>query len=203
MRTLRAVFEPMADACRTRLGFSPSDIPSIVLAAHAILQTRALPEITRLVAAARDGDQAALNELGATGRTWFTFSAQELAMHSGLSAGEVLAMLEALSCRFGCQPGFRRPVEENKFRRRPIIALGNDTFFFVQIWSPLHEYVPWFFALVRDYGEPTLEHQFIRSRDNAAEQLSREAFTAVFENDGLNWPHCDGLNWPHLRPIVA
>ncbi len=51
-------------------------------------------------------------------------------------------MLEALSCRFGCQPDFRSPNDVNEYRRRPLIALDDGFYFFARIWAPLQEYGP-------------------------------------------------------------
>jgi hypothetical protein len=197
-RAISAVFAPIRGSCRARLGFDPTNMAHVIRAAHQAVQERARPvmrESTRIYGINPDEAGRLLQE---SSREWFLFAVDELAHRSGLPVAEVSAMLDALASRFGCQPDFRVPSQYNIARRRPFLKLGPDEYLMVMLWSPLHEFVPWFLGLTRERGDTALEHQFTKSRDLATERLARESLAAVFGTSRVAGPldYCDATDGP-------
>ena len=185
---VRRIFEPLKDDCLEALGFAPADLPAVVWAAHALIQERArepLDDIRRRMALLppnmNDGPKwQLLTELRESNKEWLVFSPGELASTTGIPVDEVGAMLAALSCRFGCQPDFLRPGDENRIRRWPAIALPGERFLIPSVWTPLQQFVPWFLSIANRDEHERLRNRFLKQRDRAAEKLVTERLEAIF-----------------------
>ncbi len=153
------------------------------------------------LAQGRDPDELGEAEISAINSEAFRglleFVPEQIADEAGLEAAEVQAALEALSTPFGEVPADLYPKGENRFRRFPVIPLGEDEFFFPSLWIPFREFVPWFLDFVRSEGHDRLADRFLRARDAAAERLTREALARVFGAEAVLGPldyQADGVD---------
>lgn len=200
-RMLERVFAPIANDCRAELGFNPADLPALVRGCWRAAQEpfqEALDRVAHELDAGK-GELATYSDeefaaaasayaIQEIARSTFIWTPAEVAEASGIAESEAAAALAALSCRWGCQPNYGRPTDMNRFRRFPLVDLGEDGYFFPLVWNPLHEAVPWFLTLVRERGFSKLEKRFLKTRDDAAEALTREALAGVFGPDRVLGP---------------
>ncbi|HEY6730340.1 MAG TPA: hypothetical protein VI039_04860 [Solirubrobacterales bacterium] len=192
VRMLDTLFEPLDEVCRKEIGFTPTVLPKIVFACHGELQRRYTRVRALLTPFARAPEEFSPSEISAifseAHAGLFEYQSAEIAARACLPESEVRAALFALSSSFGDLPADLRPNAPNRMRRFPVIPIGEDTWFFSQQWSPLHDVVPWFFEFVRAEEKPKLEKRFLRCRDHAAEELTRNAMARIFGEDAVYGP---------------
>jgi hypothetical protein len=192
---IEAVYADLREPCFNHLGFNPADLPRLVRACHGLIQQRfwqALetvsgrssgPQVDSYAAA-----QRTLAVLAAASEDLLVFEPTELADQTGLPETELQAMLEALSTEVGCQRDYRRPIDDNRLWRYPVVTLGDGRFFFSYVWTPLHEAVPWFLDLARTRNLGDLERRFLSARDRVAESLTKSELAAVFGLERVHGP---------------
>lgn len=203
-RMIAAVFEPLRSECFSTLGFSPADLPKLARsifiegnrrfqqAMQAAQRGHGKKRASRAVRSAQT--EAALAELSSR---MLLFTAQELVEISGLPAAQVTAMLDALSCDPGCQPNFAAPGDANRFRRHPVVRIDDERYFIPLCWSLVHEAFAWFQECVRENKHENLEKAFLKRRDDATEELTRETLRAVYGSRRVHGPlsySLDGKN---------
>ena len=209
-RVIRRTVAPLRADALAQLGFDPADVPTVVSAVHRLSRQRfqsigfdgplaALGSTEEEVdASAELQDEVNVRWLRDAARRLYRYAPAEVAQEAALPTDEVAALLDALASRPGCQPGFRRPIQDNRFRRFPVIALADGRFWFPLTWKPLDEFVPWFLMLLRERRLADLERRFLRARDSATEAIAREALATVFgadlryDRDGISG-EIDGL----------
>lgn len=222
-RIIAAVFEPLRTECLAHLGFCPGDLPRLV---RAYVATRQEAFQVRLDKARRI-PKSELKGLpvseGLALMSWVIFglvnltgdtTARELADGTDLPENEVRAALEALTSEWGCQPGFRRPGEANRFRRYPVLRGSLDRYSIPLPWSILHEVFGWFRDLMSSRDLQSLQNHFHQARAVATEMLVTEALREVFGRDrvlsnveypitGRNWAEVDALVWLGDHALVV
>jgi hypothetical protein len=208
-----AVFEPQREACIHQLGFCPADLHLLCNAIVKLQQDHAEATRRELIASkwsvdrlpgADDLPSELQDILPLFQWAWsisqtIGVSIDAVAEESGLSFEQVVAMLDALSMDWGCQPEFRLPEQANIARRFPSIRLVPQSYFVPLPWAIANELMPWFNALVLHDG---LDDEFVRrvrrSRDRGTEALTRAALSGVFGADRVHGPlfyYDDGVRY--------
>lgn len=213
-RMIDAVFEPLRADCLTTLGFCPADFPRLVRTYVAIRQEA----FQRRLDKARSVPNSQLKGLPVPEEwalmSWVIFglvnpngdiTAQELAARAGMPESEVGAALDALTSEWGCQPGFRRPGEQNRFRRYPVLRGTPGRYSIPLPWSILHEVFGWFRDLTSAKDLVPLQRQFHDARAAAAETLMTQALMGMFGSErvlsNVEYP-IGGGNWAEVDALV-
>jgi hypothetical protein len=210
-----AVFEPIRAECLSSLSFCPADLPRIVRAHIASRQRIFQSRLNQCWEVPKSHLKKLHVPEGWALMSWVIFglvnpegdtSTHELADAVGLPESEVGAALEALTSKWGCQPGFRAPGETNQFRRYPVLKGSGDRYSVPLAWSALHEIFGWFREELSSRGLQSILKRFHEVRAEATETLITETFRRIFGSDrvysnveypipGKNWAEVDALVW--------
>lgn len=212
-----AVFGPIHNEMQSVLGFSFADLPRIVPAITALGETSLARSME---AAARAWDdprmRAKFSELDEEKRTvlsaeyliwlfsnhnaWIDLGA--LARRSGVPLNELVSLLNALSATWGAFSSFRSPLVTSPFRDAPVLKTERGIATLLP-FSLLNDQFRLFERLVNDPSHEALRKRYLRSRDQASEEVARSAVARVFSSLSPmeaveyevkgRWVECDGL----------
>jgi hypothetical protein len=192
-----AVFEPRRSLYLDVLGFCPSDLVRLVRR-HNRWVNAEVDRLGPLLASAdstSDEDRVELirSFKGALDSICF-WSADVLALSSGLPRDHVEAMLAAMSTEFGSQPEFRLPGDKNILRTRPFIRSA-DGFLVPMPWAPAHCIHDWLLTYLDEEPNVKLRDAYHKGRSNAAERLVRSSLASIFGNSAVRANvHYDGVS---------
>ena len=190
-----AVFERHRAVYVEALGFCPSDAVHLIRRHSAWINDQFEQARARHLAGGDGGDRRAeaMPELSALLDAAVMWTARGLAGTTGIAVAEVDALLEHLSCEFGCQPEMRLPSDDNALRVRPLIKVGKGMFLAPTPWSVAHAIHVWLLDHLRRSPDPKLQTAYHRHRSSAAEGLVQAALSAVFGPNRVHTnQHYDG-----------
>ncbi len=190
-RITEAVFLPIAAPAEAELGWSPHHLPDLLAGirdtANAKYSLKTDPLRRNIKERYVKGPSDSSEVTAAAVSIWesvlpdvLILNVQDIAEVWKLPGSRARTILDDLSVEFGCQPQFRRPTDENRARRFPLIRLGEGEYLVTNVVVALHEIHSWFPDLLEGKGLTDLLNHYRLSRDRATEELTATAFAEVF-----------------------
>lgn len=177
------VFNRHRDYYSDALGFSPGDVARVVrtrIAADGLRVNEALRRAQKYVKQDRERSFIAMHEmltLVDASRRW---TADLLAADTGADPAELAAMLDFFSVEFGSQPAFRLPTDPNVVRTRPVVAMGDGTYFIADPWALLAAVHPRMAAAATD---PRPMERYRTHREQGHQCLVADTMRTIFGPD--------------------
>ncbi len=210
-RIVIAVFERTREQCLSCVGFCPADVPALVKA-HLHRRQAAFHEQLECASLIPRADLEGLPVPPEVAlMSWVLFVVNEpsgdidpdvLAADAEVDAGEVAALLTAMTTPWGQPTSALRPGTTTRLRRRPVMEGMDSRVAWPLAWSSLHEALPWFSDLVAERQHPDLQAAVQRARADATEEIVVESLSRIFGEDRVhpqfeypigrgNWAECD------------